>query len=833
MAESHRQRWFETFLRASLTRPGRVLLAFTLLALGGALLAGRLEFRGSFVELLPEEAREVKDLSRVSQKAGGDGYLVVRAQGLPPEQLRAFAGTLARQLETLPEVRYVEHHFDVGFFEERGLWLLPIEKLRALRKDAEARLRYEKQKALAVDLLDEQDAPPDFEELVKKYSPEAPMREYLSSRDGTEMYLMVKPDGTAADLVFAQKLVDDVRRESEQLARATPGVKLDYGGAFQARLEEDAVMRADLTRAGVLSALMAVGIILLATRRLWALAVVGVPVVFGVAFTFAFAELAIGHLNIVTGFLVAILIGLGLEYGIHLAMRYWEERRELPVAEALAAAVGGTFSGALTSGLTNAAAFFVLVFAQFTAFQQFGLLAGVGVLLAVLSAYALGPALLVLAERLRPGRRAAGEQAPEPSPSAFVPSGKRWPTWGVASILVAVLSLAAGSLYVAPRVGFETDMRKLKGDSPTVRLDEHIIEETGTSLNPAILLVKDLEEARVVQEVIQEVKQRHGADSAIKMSASLNDLLPQDVPAHAEQIAAMRASLDKLPEDVRADARVVTVMKMLESQPYGPGQVPLEVRRRFEALDGKGLFLLLLPSVSNHDTRELAAWSSQVGEVIDGAQARGVDLAVLDSNLIAARIFSMVRADGPFILWSAAAVVFLALLVSLRSFKRACLVAGPLFLGMLCLAGGMYLFDVKLNFINAVVLPNLLAIAVDNSVHLFHRYEEEGPGSLGHVVRHTGLAAVVATLSNAAGYGALLISHHAGLRSIGQIALLGVMCTFLGTTVFFPALLALLERHKGRKGGGGVEVGAGRVQSLEIGAPSREVAVEPGERKSA
>jgi predicted RND superfamily exporter protein len=807
-----------------------VLLAFTLLALGGALLAGRLEFRGSFVELLPDEAREVKDLSRVAQKAGGDGYLVVRARGLPPEQLRAFAGTLARQLETLPEVRYVEHHFDVGFFQERGLWLLPIEKLRELRKDAEARLRYEKKKALAVDLLDEQDAPPDFDALVKKYSPEAPMREYLSSADGTEMYLMVKPDGTAADLVFAQKLVDDVRREAEQLARGSPGVQLDYGGAFQARLEEDAVMRADLTRAGILSALMAVGIILLATRRLWALAVVGVPVVFGVAFTFAFAELAIGHLNIVTGFLVAILIGLGLEYGIHLSMRYWEERREHPVSEALAAAVRGTFSGALTSGLTNAAAFVVLVFAQFTAFQQFGLLAGVGVLLSVLTAYALGPSLLVLAERLRPGRQAAGEHAPEPSTTAFVPSGKRWPTAGIASILVAVLGLAAWSIYVAPRVGFETDMRKLKGDSPTVRLDEHIIKETGTSLNPAILLVKDLEEARVVQGVIQEVKQRHGADSAIKMSASLNDLLPQDVPAHTEQISAMRDSLDKLPEDVRADSRVVTVKKMLESQPYGPGQVPLEVRRRFEALDGKGLFLLLFPAVSNHDTRELAAWSSQVGEVIDGAQARGVDLAVLDSNLIAARIFSMVRADGPFILWSAAAVVFLALLVSLRSFKRACLVAGPLFLGMLCLAGGMYLFDVKLNFINAVVLPNLLAIAVDNSVHLFHRYEEEGPGSLGHVVRHTGLAAVVATLSNAAGYGALLISHHAGLRSIGQIALLGVMCTFLGTTVFFPALLALLERHKGRKGG---EVGAGRVQSLEIGASPGEVAVEPGERKSA
>jgi len=825
VADSLRRRGSEAFIRGTLARPWRVLLAFTVLAIGAALLAGRLDFRGSFVELLPNETREVQDLNRVAQKAGGDGYLVVRARGAAPEQLQAFSNALARKLETLPEVRYVENHFDVDFFEERGLLLLPTEKLKELRADVDARLRYEKEQAIAVDLLDEADAPPDFDAIVKKYSPEAPMREYLGSADGSEMYLMVKPGGTAGDIVFAQKLVDDVKRLSGEVAQGWPGVTLDYAGAFQARIEEDEVMRKDLSRAAILSAIMAVGIILLATRRLWALAVVGVPVVFGVSLTFAVAELAIGHLNIVTGFLVAILIGLGLEYGIHLAMRYWEERREHPAAEALAKAVRGTFAGALTSALTNAAAFFVLLFAQFEAFKQFGLLAGVGVLMAVLVAYGLGPALLVLAERLRPGRKQAAAHAPEAPAQVLSMPARRWPTSVIAGLLVAVLGFAAYSLYVLPRVGFETNMRALKGDSPAVALDDHISAQLGTHLNPAILLVNDLTQAQVVQDVISEVKNRHGAQSTFKQYASLNELLPQDVPAHQEQIAALRATLEKLPEEAQKDPRLESVKKMLEAQPYGAAELPAEVRRRFEAQDGQGMFLLLFPSVSNHDTRELSAWAAQLDEVIAGAKARGVDLAVLDSNRIAARIFSMVRGDGPFILWAAASVVFLTIFLSLRSFKRACLVAGPLFLGMLCLAGGMYLFDVQLNFINAVVLPNLLAIAVDNSVHLFHRYEEEGPGSLGHVVRNTGFAAVVATLSNAAGYGALLISHHAGLRSIGQIALLGVMCTFLGTTVFFPAMLALLERWKGRKRDGGM------IRSLDIGV--KQPAAEPGERKSA
>jgi predicted RND superfamily exporter protein len=541
VAESLRRRWFESFIRGTLARPWRVVLAFSLLAVGATLLASRLEFRGSFVELLPREAREVQDLTRVAQKARGDGYLVVRARGAGPEALRGFSDALARRLETLPEVRYVEHHFDVKFFEERGLLLMPTEQLRELRQDVEARLRYEKRQAnpFLVDLLDEPEkqTPPDFDGIVKKYSPEAPMREYLGSADGSEVYLMVKPDGTAGDIAFAQRLVDDVRRVSDEVARDWPEVKLDYAGAFQGRIEEDQVMRKDLSRAALLSAVMAMAIILVATRRLWALAVVGVPVIFGVSLTFAVAELAIGHLNIVTGFLVAILIGLGLEYGIHLAMRYWEERREHPAPEALAAAVRGTFAGALTSALTNAAAFFVLLFAQFEAFKQFGLLAGVGVLMAVAMAYGLGPALLTLAERLRPGRKPAAPDAPEAPASLVSLPPRRWPTSVVAGLLLAVLGFAAYSVYVLPRVGFETNMRKLKGDSPSVRLDDHITGQLGMHLNPAILLVDDLDQAQVVREVIAEVKSRHGEQSTFKQSASLVDLLPQDVAAHQEELA--------------------------------------------------------------------------------------------------------------------------------------------------------------------------------------------------------------------------------------------------------------------------------------------------------
>jgi predicted RND superfamily exporter protein len=182
---------------------------------------------------------------------------------------------------------------------------------------------------------------------------------------------------------------------------------------------------------------------------------------------------------------------------------------------------------------------------------------------------------------------------------------------------------------------------------------------------------------------------------------------------------------------------------------------------------------------------------------------------ILDANRLAAKIFALIRQDGPLIMGLAALVVFLTIWVALKKLTHAMMVTGPLFAGMACLPGGMWLGDISLNFLNVVVLPNLLAIAVDNSVHLFHRYQEDGRGSMMRIMRHTGLTAVVATCSNAAGYASMLIAHHAGLRSVGLLAVVGVGCTFLGTTILFPSLIELRERITGR----GIKPPAGELEN--------------------
>jgi hypothetical protein len=795
--DSRTGHWLTRLATFSFQRPAVVFMV--LLTLGGtfAFIASRLGFRGDFIELLPDSTREVQDLKVVQEMAGGGGYFVVRVRGSTTEGRRAFATALAQRLEQEPTlVSYVEYRFDASFFKSRALWLLPAAKLNALADDVDARITWEKQRALPgfVDLLDEE-PPPTLEAIEKKYASQARQSEFIEGRTAPELYLFVKPTKQAGDLDFNRQILAKVTEVSQALTAQHPGIETDFTGAYVARVEEDDVMREDLGRAGLVSSVLALTIILLSTRRLTALLVVALPVALGISATFAFAYFTIGHLNPVTGFLGAILVGLGLEYGTHLAMRYWEERRDQDVLPALRTTVLSTFPGAITSALTNSVAFLVLLASRFDAFKQFGGIAGFGVMATVISAYVMAPAILRLAEAVRPfkARPLALDAQGQPV------TGPRVPTAALVALVVGITALAAVSATYAPKASFEKDLKRLKGKSPATELDEAINEQLGVIMTPAIVAVRSLDEAQTLATLSRRFKDEKGAASAIQDVASLNDFYPPPAELEARQagLDRLRQVLGRVPESIRTGKdreRFEQLSSMLDARPWGPGEVPNEIRRRFQPIRGEGTFVLIFPALTGYNADSLDRWAADLDEVAARSMAAGLDPRVLDTNRIASRIFTIVRQDGPFIMLAAGVVVFLMILVSLRSLQRTVLVTVPLYIGITCIFGAMQLFDVKLNFLNVVVLPNLLTIAVDNSVHLYHRYMEEGRGSIGHALKHTGFASIVATCSNAAGYAALFVARHEGLRSIAWLAVLGVICSFLGTTVLFPALLELVER---------------------------------------
>ena len=104
--------------------------------------------------------------------------------------------------------------------------------------------------------------------------------------------------------------------------------------------------------------------------------------VFGLVYTLAFATLTIGHLNVLTITFLPMLIGLAIDFGIHLITRYEEELRHgKTTGEAMNKAMVFTGQGIFMGALTTAGAFLAMAFTNFKGIREMGIICGGGLMI--------------------------------------------------------------------------------------------------------------------------------------------------------------------------------------------------------------------------------------------------------------------------------------------------------------------------------------------------------------------------------------------------------------------------------------------------------------------
>ncbi|MBO8180232.1 MAG: RND family transporter [Archaeoglobus sp.] len=102
----------------------------------------------------------------------------------------------------------------------------------------------------------------------------------------------------------------------------------------------------------------------------------------------------------------SIVLGMGIDYSIHITERYFEEREKFGVVESVRKTIEKTGKAVLTSALTTAGGFGALYFSSFPVLSNFGILAFIAVIFSLLAAVSVVPAFLILYETtsVRPGR---------------------------------------------------------------------------------------------------------------------------------------------------------------------------------------------------------------------------------------------------------------------------------------------------------------------------------------------------------------------------------------------------------------------------------------------
>ena len=793
--------WIATFTEK---HAWAVVLTMVLSAIPAVYLASGLELESDFTDLLDRRARPVRDLEAVTEKLGGTAFIVVAIDARDRATAERFVSELVPKLTQLDSVLFVDGKLDLQWVRDRRLLYLTPEQLEELTDEVAGFIdaRYAEQTGLFVDLTDDAgDAEKFRQRLAAQYTggDTLPVKEYLVGNDGRYMYLFARLAGGTGNMSFGRQALDQVKSATDAL-RSTDAfpndLEIRYSGSVVIRIEEDQVMSKDLQQTAVFGFLGVVLLMTLYTRRPRTLLIVSLPILISTAWTFAFARLAIGRLNIITGFLAAILFGLGVDFVIHLFLRYMEARRSgQAVAGAFRTTTTSTGRAVVSSALTTASAFIVVRFADFQGYQEFGLLAGFGIIVTMAVTLFLFPALNHLLERYVPMKGL------DPQPAArrglILPGAVRW------AILIGVPLFFAYSVaqLATGQVRFHTNWRELKGESPAADFDDYIIESLGRSNTLTLVEVPPGVSVSTVKEAVEAVRERRqaaGLPTGVKRAVGIDDLVPRDQEDRVDMLADLQTQLKRIKPGTLDDSTASELDKLAtlaRADPFERDDVPSSLRQRFETVDGKGSLVLLLTDYLFYEVDEVISWAEEMRQLRAELDKRAADAHLMSENWIAGTVFSIILGDGPFILWAAFFGVFIVLWLDFRSIRHAIVLLSTLVVGVVCMAGAMGVLGVELNFINAVIIPSLVGIGIDGAIHVYHRFLEDGPDAMPIVLRNTSAATLLAAATTMVGFGSMIFAHHGGIRSVGELALIGVTATYLCTSVFFPLLLQAVGRR--------------------------------------
>ena len=656
----------------------------------------------------------------------------------------------------------------------------------------------------------------------------------------SQQLVIVQPELDFSNLFAAGEAIRSIREAAKQQGiDASHGLQLRITGSAALAYEELKSVSQGMGLAGLMSLMMIIALLWIGTGSFRILLFSLLSLLVGLCLTAGFAAFAVGSLNLISVAFAVLYIGLGIDFAVHLGLRYAEFRdSEAGNARALRAAVKEVGSTLVLCAVSTAIGFYAFIPTDFTGVSELGLISGTGMFISLVVSLSLLPALFTLSP-LPVSRRL--HQAVVHKPGLLAQNIKRYGR----SILVVILGLAVLAGFAVVDARFDYDVLNLRDPhSESVMTYRDLIRNSENPPWRLTVLADSAEQARDYQhklmqlpsvskvqsvldllpaqsaskdEQLDNIRTELGritqiadatqsmTDSTESLSDVLNDLHNGDHPdASASRIETLTAALaaamqrfESLPDAQRDRAfrqldlalmgsfkpTLAHMQSMLALEDIDLDSLPQEMLNRWIGLDGSWR-LLVYAREDLSDINELRHFVNEVSEHV--SRVTDTPAINLASGEAAVQAFQQAFV-------TALVLISGLLLILLRSLRDTLLVLLPLLLaGLLTTAAGVIL-DIPFNFANIITLPLLLGIGVDNGIHMVSRARMAMPGDRNLLHTSTSRAVIISGLTTVASFGNLGFSAHPGTASMGQLLTVGVLLTMVCTLLVLPAILARRE----------------------------------------
>ncbi|MCC6231449.1 MAG: MMPL family transporter [Verrucomicrobiales bacterium] len=675
--------------------------------------------------------------------------------------------------------------------------------------------------------------------------PEAERKVYLTYLNGRMFLLSLRPlsrEVTGDAIVRLRELMQLTRLE-------VPGVNADITGGSILEREEMLQSQRDTLLATVVS------LILVALIFIFGYQETGRPLkamfclVIGLCYSMGYTTAVVGRLNILTITFAPMLVGMAVDFGVHLITRYEEELRlGLSRQLALRKAMVNTGEGIFTGALTTAGAFFAMAFTDFAGVSEMGIITGGGLLVSLV------PMMTMLPVMLLKGRQ---NQLDRGHPEPRISLRERFElTLLRRAGTVLILSFAFTALCATQfkHVYFDYDLRNLQSkDLPAVEYEKKLMNSTPRSVLFGAVVASNAAHAVALQNRLTNLSSVADVDSIAR-------LLAADPTPKLKSIAGIAADLAplRLPDPPEAPPNIPDLSQTLWSLQGYLGQAIESVHQEPSQRELEGQLRTLraalgeFRSVMNagdrsRATRKLAAFETALFEDLRdtfetlktqdySAPLRVEDLPGPIRNRFVgntgklllqvypnvdvwirtnqAKFVGELRQVVPDVTgdpvqlyeytnllkvsyeeagWYALAAMAVLVLIQFRSLLAVLLALVPVAFAGAWLLGFMGWFGVPFNPANIMTLPLVVGIGVTYGVHILTRFAEEQDPAI--LAKSTGKAVLVSGLTTVAGFGSLILAKHQGIVSLGFVMSVGVSTAMLAGLITLPALLVVSRRY--------------------------------------
>lgn len=662
--------------------------------------------------------------------------------------------------------------------------------------------------------------------------------EYFIADQGRMGIVLLKiAESKESSFTYGTRSIEKLRQIIQDCQTRHPNVDIGLTGLTVMENDEMRISQEGSTKATLLS-LVGVALMFIAAFGGFRHPLIAVAaLMIGLGWTMGWVLLSVGHLNILSMSFGVILIGLGIDFGIHYVARYLENRHMgLDPKRAIFATSLAVGPGIVIGGVTTAAAFFMVGLSEFTGIAELGKISGGGILLCCAAAVVLIPPMILLADK----KRGSDRPTRQVNPGFWLTPVYRHPKITVAASLAVTLYFATGlpdlwydhnllnmqpanlesvklemkllskwdkgawfALSIADSPEELLERKRLFEEDPTLRVDEivsrfpkptpektAIIRQTGEALDrlpeqPETVPVGDparlgelLAKTQILVEQrgtvpVSETDRRHLLQQLGSIRQSLRSLTPEQF---VRQIAIFQ---QRLAGELLGRLHLIR----LTSSPEPPdlNDLPESLVSRYVGKKS-GKYLMRIYSV--HEIWDMDKLSDFIGRVkkID-PNATGNPIQTYEASLQMQRSYKMASIY-------AFLIILPILYFEFRSLRYTLLALVPMSIGIVWAFGLMGILGIPFNPANTIVIPLIFGIGIDDGVHIVHDFRSQ-PGRY-RITPSMTSAVFMTTLSTIIGFGSLMIADHRGLQSLGRVLVIGIASCTLVSLILFPALLSLV-----------------------------------------